>query len=225
MILASLKISKHYFEEALSISDGNNFQLHFKRPPNSCVVNSYFCGGLMTWEANIDIQPVFNHSKVVAYICAYLSKPENECSVAMKQGVRDAFEKELNNYEQMKSVTNVYINKRKCSIQQFVQHILPGQWLKRKTFPGVIFANSNKPEKGFRLCLAEQEISELPEGSKKIFKQNMVDRYIDWPNLTSSSSKFPVLDAFGFAEFLRYYYLPFNPKYKEIDYQPEELDD
>ena len=53
----------------------------------------------------------------------------------------------------------------------------------------------------------------------------MVDRYIDWPNLTSSSSKFPVLDAFGFAEFLRYYYLPFNPKYKEIDYQPEELDD
>ena len=52
----------------------------------------------------------------------------------MKQGVRDAFEKELNNYEQMKSVTNAYINKRKCSIQQFVQDILPGQWLKKKHF-------------------------------------------------------------------------------------------
>ena len=109
---------------------------------------------------------------------ACLSKSENECLVAMKQAVRDAFEKELNNYEQMKSVANAYINKRECSIQECVYHILLGQWLK-KAFPGVVFANSNIPEKGFRLCLAKHEISELPEDSKKIFKRNMVDRYID----------------------------------------------
>ena len=155
---------------------------------------------------------------------AYLSKSENECLVAMKQAVRDAFEKELNNYEQMKSVANAYINKRECSIQECVYHILPGQWL-RKTFPGVIFANSNIPEKRFQLCLAEHKISELPEDSKKTFKQNMLDRYIDRPNLTSSSGKFAVLDAFCFVEFSQYYYLPSNPKYKENDYQPEELDD
>ena len=53
----------------------------------------------------------------------------------------------------------------------------------------------------------------------------MVDRYIDRPNLTSSSGKFAVLDAFCFAEFSRYYYLPSKPKYKENDYQPKELDD
>ena len=40
----------------------------------------------------------------------------------------------------------------------------------KKTFPGVIFADSNIPEKRFRLCLAEHEISELPEDSKKKFK-------------------------------------------------------
>ena len=130
----------------------------------------------------------------------------------MKQTVRHAFEKELNNYEQMKSAANAYINKRECSIQECVYHILPGQWL-RKTFPGVIFANSNIPEKRFRLCLAEHEISELPEDSKKIFKRNMVDRYIDQPKLTSSSNQFAVLDAFYFAEFSRCYYLaPSNPK-------------
>ena len=96
---------------------------------------------------------------------------------------------------------------------------------KKKTFPGVIFANSNKSEKGFRLCLAEQEISELPEDSKKIFKQNMVDRYIDRPNLTSFSSNCAVLDAFCFAEFSRYCYLPSNPKYKDNDYQPEDIEE
>ena len=88
-------------------------------------------------EANMDIQPVFNPDKAVAYICAYLSKSERECSVAMKQAVQDAFEKELDNYEQMKSVANSYINKRESSIQECVYHVLPGQWL-RKTFPGVI---------------------------------------------------------------------------------------
>ena len=131
-ILASLEISKHDYEEALSIFDDNDFQIHYKRPPNSCFVNN----GLMAWEANMNIQPVFNHYKAVAYMCAYLSKSENECSVAMKQAVRDAFEKELSNYEQMKSVANAYINKREHSIQESVYHILPGQWL-RKTFPGV----------------------------------------------------------------------------------------
>ena len=124
----------------------------------------------------------------------------------------------------MKSVANAYINKRECSIQECAYHTLPGQWL-RKTFPVVIFAKSNIPKKRFQLCLAEHQISELPEDSKKIFKRNMVDRYIDRPNLTSSSGKFAVLDAFCFAEFSRYYYLPSNPKYKESDYQPEELDD
>ena len=156
----------------------------------------------MAWEANMDIQPVFNHYKAVAYMCAYLSKSENECSVAIKQALRDAFEKELNNYEQMKSVANAYSNKKECSIQECVYHVLPGQWL-RKTFPGVIFANSNVSEKRFQLCLAEHEIYALPEDSKKIFIRNMVDRYIDRSNLTSASGKFAVLDIFCFEEFSR----------------------
>ena len=59
-----------------------------------------------------------------------------------------------------------------CSIWECVYHILPGQWLK-KTFSGVIFANSNLLEKRFRICLGEDEIFELPEDSKKIFKQNL----------------------------------------------------
>ena len=111
-ILASLEVSKHDYEDALSISDDNHFQIHHKRSPNSCFVNNYFCVGLMLWEANMDIQPVCNHYKAVSYMCADLSKSENECSVAMKQTVRDAFEKDLNNYEQMKSVANAYINKK-----------------------------------------------------------------------------------------------------------------
>ena len=69
-ILVSLEISKHDYEETLSISDNNDFQIHYKMPPNSCFVNSYFCYKLMNCEANMDIQPVFNHYKAVAYMFA-----------------------------------------------------------------------------------------------------------------------------------------------------------
>ena len=54
----------------------------------------------------------------------------------------------------MRSVENAYLNKKICSIQECVYHVLPGHWL-RRTFPGVIFANSNVPEKRFGISLSE----------------------------------------------------------------------
>ena len=53
--------------------------------PNSCFVNNYFEEGLTAWQANIDLQPVFNYYKAVTYMCAYFSKSEDEVSEAMKQ--------------------------------------------------------------------------------------------------------------------------------------------
>ena len=102
---------------ALSISEDSDYQLYLKRPPNSCFVNNYFTDGLLAWEANIDIQPVFNHYKAVACMYAYLSKSEDECSQAMNQAPKEESENKLDNYQQMKSVAQTYVNKRECSIQ------------------------------------------------------------------------------------------------------------
>ena len=140
------------YKDALSISDDNSFQIHTKRPPNSGFVNSSFADRLLAWEANLDIQPVFNHDTAILYMCAYLSKSEDECSHAMQEAFKDAFSENLDNYKQMKYIAHAYIDNRECSVQESVYHVLPGQWL-RKTFPGVIFANSNIPENRFRVCL------------------------------------------------------------------------
>ena len=53
----------------------------------------------------------------------------------------------------------------------------------------------------------------------------MVDRYIDRPDMTSFGGKYLLLNSFCYAEFLRFYYLAPNAKFKENDYQPEELVD
>ena len=101
-------------------------------------------------------------------------------------------------------------------------HILKGQWL-RKTFPGLIFPNSNVPEKRFRICLNQDELSELPADSKNTFKQDMVDLYVDRPNKVAFGGKYSVLDSMSFSEFLTFFCLSLNSKFNDNDYQPEEL--
>ena len=92
--MENLNIRKSEYENGLMVSD-NDFQIHLKRSPDSCFVNNYFADGLIAWEANVDIQPVFNLYEAVAYMCAYLSKSEDGSSHAMKQAVENAFEKKL----------------------------------------------------------------------------------------------------------------------------------
>ena len=57
-------------------------------------------------EANLGIQPVFNHYKAISYMCEYLSKSEDECSHAMQEALKDVFSKNLDNYNQMKSIAH-----------------------------------------------------------------------------------------------------------------------
>ena len=82
-IFISLQISESEYEAALFISDDNGFHVHLKRPLNSCFVNNYFSEGILAWEANLDIQPIFSHHKVAVYMCAYLLKLEDECTQGM----------------------------------------------------------------------------------------------------------------------------------------------
>ena len=90
-ILTFLGISVGDYYNVLSISDDNDYQIHLCRP-NSCFVNNYFKAGLLSWEANLDIQPVFNEYKAISYMCSYLSKSEDACTQAMRQASDESFE-------------------------------------------------------------------------------------------------------------------------------------
>ena len=52
-------------KNALKFFDDNGFQLDLRRSTNSSFVNNNFDIGLLAWEANIDIQPVFDYYKAV----------------------------------------------------------------------------------------------------------------------------------------------------------------
>ena len=197
MDLLHISVDKYCYYE-----DGD-FQIHLCRPPNSCFVNDYFKMSLSAWQANMDIQPVFNEHTAIAYMCAYLSKSEESCSYALKQALKTSIENKENSYEQMKAIAQAHASNRECSVQEAVYHCLQQLWL-RKVFPSVIYANTNIPEKRKSLH-SQQEIRELPNESKDIFKKNMLDRYIDRPDEKFQNGKLASVNSLCYAEFLRFY--------------------
>ena len=137
-----MSISGEEYNRALSISEDNDYELHLIRPPNSCFVNNYFSDGLKVWQANMDIQPVFNEYTAVTYMCSYFSKSEDRCSAAMKQAAKEALDNKLAHFDIMKNIVQAYTSKRECSVQEAVYHILPELHLHR-VFPSVYFVNTD----------------------------------------------------------------------------------
>ena len=80
--MIDINIDGYY--RSLEISDSNDFQIHLRRTPISCFINNYCKVGLEEWEANIDIQTVFNEKKAVALMCAYFSMSKDTFSNSMK---------------------------------------------------------------------------------------------------------------------------------------------
>ena len=116
-----------------------------KREPYSCFVNNYFDVGLKAWQANMDIQPVFNEYKAVTYMCNYFSKTEDHCSQAMKQVAKKVFENNMHHHDTMNTIAKAYLSNRECSVQETVYHFLPELKL-RRSFSAVYFVNTNAPE-------------------------------------------------------------------------------
>ena len=222
-ILNELEITEEDYYKALSISLDDDFKIHLRRPPNSCFVNNYNEISLRAWVANIDIQPVFNYYKAVSYMCSYFSKSETESSLAMKKAVEES--RDLEFKDRMKKIAIAFLSHRQCSVQEAAYQLLPELWL-RKTFPVVTFANTNLPEKRFKMCKSQKELQGLPDDSVEVLKKNNLDRYMERPDATFKKGKYAVLEEFCYAQFLSYYYLDTKPlPENKNDCQPEVLED
>ena len=89
-IFDSAGVTEEEYYWALSISADSDFDLHLKRPKDSCFINNYFVAGIKGFAANVDLQPVFNHYKCITYVCSYFTKDETECSQAIANAAKEA---------------------------------------------------------------------------------------------------------------------------------------
>ena len=85
---------------------------------------------MQAWQANIDIQPVFNRYTAVTYMCTYFSKAEDEKSEAMKQTVKFDVNGKKSDFERMKTIHRPYATKRECSVQEAVYLVIKNSNIK-----------------------------------------------------------------------------------------------
>ena len=84
---------------------------------NSYINNQFhFDLGLKAWQVYVDIQPVFNEYKAVAYMCQCFSKTEEKSSQAMKKAAKQTFENNMHYHKTMKAIATGYFSNQECSI-------------------------------------------------------------------------------------------------------------
>lgn len=151
---------------------------------------------------------------------SYFSKSETKSS--LKQAAKEANSLNLGARESMYKISSAFSTLRQVSLQEAVYYSLPELWL-RKCFPKVIYLNSNIPSERIRMCKSLEQIEELEPDSTDIFKRNIVDRYIDRPNVCFQKGAYSVVDNMCLGIFTSYFYVDYC--IENNDSQPDLLTD
>ena len=215
-IFNSVNITEEQYYWALSISPDSDFELHLRRPIDSCFINNYFIAGIRGFGANVDLQPVFNHYKCITYVCSYFTKDETECSQAIMNAAKEAKSENLSIRDGLKKIGAAFLSTREVSSQECVYRCMPELWL-RKIYPATVFVSTDLPEKRVKIAKSEQELEGLDDESTDIFKSSIIERYAIRPQCIASLC---------LAEFAAYYYKDYKKDCQETaDAQPEILTD
>ena len=145
-ILKSIGITEDEYYWALSSSQDSDFDLHLKRPVDSCFINNYFPAGIKGFAANVDLQPVFNRYKCITYVCSYFTKDETECSQAITKAAREAKTSNMDIRDGLKKIGAAFLSSREVNSQECVYRCMPELWL-RKIFLKTVFVSTDLPEK------------------------------------------------------------------------------
>ena len=181
--LSSLGKTEEQYYWALSVSHDSGFDLHLKRPLDSCFINNYFVPGVKGFRANVDLQLVLNHFKCVTCVCSYFTKDETECSQAIMQAAKEATALNLPVRDSLRKKGTAFLSTKEVSSQECVYRCMPELWL-RKVFPKTVFVNTDFPEKRVRVTKRQQELDELDGDSTDIYKSNIIERYSIRPRHT-----------------------------------------
>ena len=151
-VLTGTGVSEEQYYWAFSVFPDSDYELHLKRPTDSCFINNYFIAGIQGFAANVDLQPVFNHYKCITYVFSYFSKDETECSQAITNAVKEAKNYNLSIRESLRKVGAAFLSTREVSAQDCVYRCMPELW-SRKIFPKTIYISTELPQNRVKMNL------------------------------------------------------------------------
>ena len=209
-------IAKVDYYDALSLSPTSDYEIHLRRPPNSCFINNYSPFMLKAWRANMDLQPVFNYYRAVSYMPTYFSTSELETSETLLQACREIRSMNLHTRETMHKLASSYSSSKQVPLQEAAYCSLPALWL-IKCFLRTVFVNTSIPSESIRICKSVEKTEALNPDSTDIVRRTMEERYIDRPNGQYKNGMYGIVDHICFAAH-------YNLDYENEDKNDSQLD-
>ena len=166
-------------------------KVFLQRNPHDTRINSYMKHLIGAWQANHDIQFVFDPYQCVSYICDYMTKSQKGMSELMQAATQEAREGNLELKKAVQHIGNKMINASEASAQQCACDIL--QIPITNSSRAKEFINTSRIEERVSLVKSLKVLENMKPQSKDIAHLSNIDRYAMRPK---------VLDNWCLAEYV-----------------------
>ena len=102
----------------MSILKDEDFELYFKKKPNSWFFDIYSDVGLKDCQADMDTQAIIRRIRCDIYVLLF-----PYISQAMKYTTKESLEDNLHHHGIMKAIQTTYLSNQQCSVQEKVHTI------------------------------------------------------------------------------------------------------
>ena len=188
-------------------------------------INNYNPEWTLAWNANHDIQPVFDYFAVITYVTDYWAKPDEGLTALLTEAAQ-TIKDEPDQQKRCQQLANTFLSHRQMGEAEAYYKILPNLTLKYSSMDTVFIpADKKELRSKFLMKLDESDANyakgALVKGGKEgkfIEKPDIIDKYCR--RLISETSGLEHLKPIQFGKM----YEPFRRK-KDDDETEDKLDD
>ncbi|KAK6168715.1 hypothetical protein SNE40_019901 [Patella caerulea] len=175
-LYTDLDITQELFVKACEkLTKKNNLVL--KRDPKDVWINQYNPDLLRAWNANLDIQYVFDAYSCIVYIVSYISKSEREIGLLLGDAHKEAVEGNLDAKSSLKKISSTYLHSREVSAQEAAYRVCNLRL--KETSRKVVFipTGENNIRMTLPLSILKSRANEGTLTDDNMYQTSIVDRY------------------------------------------------
>ena len=155
-----------------------------ERDLNEIYINNYNPEWTLAWNANLDIQPVFDYFAVITYVTDYWAKPDEGLTALLREAAQ-SLKAETDQHKRCQQLANTFLSHRQMGEAEAYYKILPNLTLKYSSMDTVFIpADKKELRSKFLMKLDESDANyakgALVKGGKEgkfIEKPDLIDKY------------------------------------------------
>ena len=215
-MLKTMKLTESEYTTAVQTSIRSK-KIFLKRSLREIHINNYNKHTLKAWQANMDIQFILDTYACATYVVQYITKGTRGLSKLLKDAAKEAKTNGSNIKEQMKLISNRFLNSVEISAQEAAYLAL--QMPLKRASRACVFVNTSPPEDRVQLLKPLYKIKQMEDNETDLTTSNMIKRYSDRPD---------TLEGITLAEWVSYYdtttsYVKVSKKL-QLDGTPAEIE-